>query len=262
MGWPLFAVSMAAAAHAAWKHKTADVMLLAYALVNYVAISTTSSDVLFYPRYALPIIVVLAILSGRMLAELIGARARWSTVALPVFSACLVAWPLATAARNSYTFTRTDTRTLAKQWFDGHVPSGSKVLIEGTKIAASRLSVPLSDSPDSLDRRIAFWESREPRQARYLQVMRRVHEGGGYELEFMQIGSIEALQRYAARGVEYVVVRPAYMIGSRRADSSGARFMRDLHNDATMIMRFVGETADTPGPTIEIYRVRSPVPSQ
>ena len=45
-------------------------MLLSYAAINYLAIASTSSDVLYYPRYALPIIVVLAIIAGRTLADL------------------------------------------------------------------------------------------------------------------------------------------------------------------------------------------------
>ena len=56
------------------RRTAADVVLLSYAIVNYVVIASTTSTALFYPRYALPIIVVLALLSGRLLADLLRAR--------------------------------------------------------------------------------------------------------------------------------------------------------------------------------------------
>jgi hypothetical protein len=172
----------------------------------------------------------------------------------------LLAWPLSNAVKDARGFTLPDTRTLAKQWVDANVPPGSKVLIEGGKIAASRLSVPLADSKESLDRRISYWEVQEPRQARYLKILRRVHPGGGYQLEFMQIGSIAPWAQYRAQGVEYMVVRPDYLAGARKAKGDGSRLLEDLHKDpnVSLIKKFVGESDDKPGPTIEIYRARTP----
>jgi len=256
MGWPLFVVSLLGAGYAAWKRRPADVLLLSYALVHYLAIAGTSSDVLFYPRYTLPIIVVLAILAGRAVVEVAGtgARSRWTSA---VATMMLIAWPLSVAVANTHALTQTDTRTLAKGWFDAHVPAGSKVLIEGGKIAASRLSVPLADTRESLDRRIAYWKLQEPKQAKYLEIMRRVHRGGGYELEFMQIGSIADFSAYRDRGIEYVVVRPDYFIGSRRARGDGSRLIEAMRTDpdVKMIKRFDAGSHGSLGPAIEIYRI-------
>jgi hypothetical protein len=261
MGWPLFGFAILSAGYATWRHRPVDIVLLSYAVVNYIAISSTTSEVLFYPRYTLPIIVVLAILAGRALAELtqrLQLRGATSVVAATI----LVIWPASMALGNTYALTQTDTRTLAKQWFDQHVPAGSRVLIEGSKIAASRLSVPLADTPESLARRTTYWKTREPRQAKYLEIMRRVHPGGGYQLEFMQIGSIADLSEYVARGVEFVVVRPDHFMGSRRSKGDGMRLLNSLRTapDAVMVKRFEAEAGRSLGPTIEVYRVRPAPP--
>src|SRR4029450_2281845 len=133
------------------------------------------------------------ILAGRAVADLLLAIPRWRVVASTLIVAALIAWPLAQVAKAAYVLTREDTRTLARDWFNAHVPVGTKVLIEGSKTAASRLTAPLDDTLQSLARRIAYWKIEEPRQARHLQVKRSIHGGGGYELELVRIRSVEDL---------------------------------------------------------------------
>jgi hypothetical protein len=256
MGWPVFAVATVAVGYALWKHRPADVILLSYALINYLAISSTSSEILFYPRYALPIIVVLAVLTGRALSDLILFMPRWRVAVWASVAVALIAWPFAHSIKYAYSLTQTDTRTLAKEWFDAHVPAGSKVLIEGGKIAASRLTVPLADSRESLGRRIAYWKLQEPRQAKYVELKRAVHEGGGYELELVRVASIPPFDDLTARGIEYFVVRPESFMGSRKAESGSARLLSRLRSDTRvkLLKQFKADSSTQPGPTIEIYR--------
>jgi hypothetical protein len=261
MGWPLFVASLAGAVYAAVRRRPADLMLLAYGLANYVAIASTTSENLYFPRYSLPIIVVLCILGARLLADMVASAARWQTPLRIAVIVLFAGWPLVSSARFSHSLTRPDTRTLAKDWFEARVPQGSKVLIEGGKIAASRLTVPLADSPSSLSRRIDYWKTVEPRQARFLQMRQAVHDGGGYELELVRVTTVLPLEHYLGRGVEYFVVRPETFLGSRKADSASATFMRNLRTnaDVRLIARF--EAADTlrQGPPIEIYQYTAPV---
>lgn len=256
MGWPLFGLAMASVGYAAWKHRPSDVMLLSYASINYLAITSTTSDVLYYPRYALPIIIVLTVLAGRAFSDLIQFIPRWRILALTTLAAAFVVWPLNQTIRDTYSLTQTDTRTLAKEWFDAHVPAGSKVLIEGGKIAASRLTVPLADSREALERRIKYWKLKEPRQARFLEFRRAVHEGGGYELELVRIASIAPFGDYTARGIEYFVVRPDSFMGSRKSEGESARLLNKLRSDTRvkLLRRFEANSSTQPGPTIEIYR--------
>lgn len=258
MGWPLFTAALLSAVYAAWRRRPADVLLLGYALVNYIAISVTTSEYLYFPRYALPIIVVLSVLTARAISdlpELIPSHRQLVSVAVAVV---LVVWPLGQAISNSRLLTRTDTRTLARQWFDAEVPAGSVVLIEGGKISASRLTVPITDSAASLQRRIEYWREIEPRQAKYLEIRRAAHDGGGYELELVRISTIGTLGEYLSKGVQYFVVRPESFEGSRKADGGSARLLATLRSDPRIELakRFDPADGARPGPEIEVYRMR------
>lgn len=258
MGWPLFIVSLAAVAYAAWRRRSTDVILLTYALANYLAIAVTTSEYLYFPRYALPIIVVLTVLSARALSDLLETLPRYRSLTVVLVVSVLVAWPLKEAVSNSHMLTQTDTRTLARQWFDAEVPAGSKVLVEGGKISASRLSVPLTDSASSLERRIDYWKGVEPRQAKFLEIRRATHDGGGYELYLVKISTIGSFDHYVASGVEYFVVRPESFIGSRKAEGGSAELIDTLRGDPRVerVARFDPAGGQRPGPVIEVYRLR------
>jgi hypothetical protein len=254
-GWPLFVAFLGSAGYAIWKRKPADVMLLAFGAVTYIAISSTTSEKLYFPRYALPIVVVLSILAGRALAEALEsfARARAAVAAFAVIA--MIAWPLAQSIRFSYSLTLTDTRTLAKDWIDAHVPPNSKILIEGGKISATRTTVPLEESREALDQRTAYWKSVEPRQAEYLALKSRTQGKGGFDLELVRLDSVETLDEYTDRGVRYFVVRPEYFLSSRRSDAGSAALVRELRSrkHVRLLQRFDPGSGLRPGPIIEIY---------
>ena len=255
MGWPLFALGLASAAYALWRRTAADVMLLAYALANYLAIGSTTSESLYYPRYALPIILVMAILGGRALAEAMrkspGNRV---TVAIAAV-AILIVSPLGALLSTAYDVTQPDTRTLARTWFMSNVPTGSRVLIEGLKIGPVRATVPLHESAESMVRRKDYWTVKEPKQAKFLELQLAVHPGGGYDLELVRPESIQSLDAYLTQGVEYFVIRPAVFTRTRRANSSSARLVSDLHSDKRVVLlkSYQGHRRLWFGPAIEIY---------
>ncbi len=258
MGWPLFLFGLVSVAYAIWKRRPSDVMLVSYALVNYLAVAGTTSEGLYYPRYSRPIIVVLVVLAGRLVGDLLLAVPRRRSWVAVVIAVVLVSWPASQVYVNNQVLGRTDTRTLAKDWIDTHVPSGSHVLIEGGKIAPSRETVQLSESPESLDRRIAYWLSEDPRQARFLQIKRAVQEGVGYRLEIVKPDTLESFDAYIDRGVEYFVVRPENLERSRRAEIQGVRLLERLRNDpaVSLIKAFETEPGVRRGPRVEVYQVR------
>ena len=110
MSWPLFALGLISATYALWRRTAADVMLLSYALANYVVISSTTSATLYYPRYALPIILVMAILSGRALAEALRANSRHRVAVATAAVAVLIVLPLGGLLSTAYDLTQPDTQ--------------------------------------------------------------------------------------------------------------------------------------------------------
>ena len=259
MGWPLFAICLMSVAYALWRHKPSDVMLLSYAAIHYLVISSTTSDMLYYPRYAVPIIVVLAVLSGRALADFGHKFKPRHVAAMLGIAAGLVVVPVGQSIVTAQALAQTDTRTLAKNWIEAHVPMGSRVLIEGLKIGPVKGTVQLRETRRAIERRIEHWRIVEPKQARFLELQLAVYEGGGYELVLAQRESVATLEEYQASGVEYFVIRPGPFMASRRVDIGGAHLVRELraHTGVRMIKRFEGDSPTQLGPTIEIYGPRN-----
>jgi hypothetical protein len=231
-------------------------MLLSYALANYLAISSTSSQWLYYPRYALPIIFVMLVLAARLFAD-IAEKLRWRRLAAGSVIAFLIAWPTWRVAADDYSLTLTDTRTVARDWLEANVPAGTTVLVEGGKIGPKRETVQLVQSRTSLERSIAFWRKAEPRQAKYLEVKLAVAGGGGYDLVLVQQQSVKPLDDYAKAGVEYFILRPVYFSESRKAGPGAEKLLRDLRSDprVTLVRRFAPESRYQRGDTVEIYRL-------
>ncbi len=254
MGWPLFAIGMFSLGYAAWKRTPPDVMLLSYALVNYLVFAGTSSETLYFPRYTLPIIIVVTALAGRTVVELAGRIPQRRTVIAVVAVAC-VGWPLARTIVNAEALAHPDSRTIAKEWIEANIPAGSRVLIEGMKITPIKGTVPLRETPAAIERRIAYWRTREPKQARYLELQRDASGGTGYELHFVRLDSIAPLQEYVSQGVRYFVVRPEAFEFSRRAEADSGRLIRELRSDprVRLLHRIEGAAQTPPGPLIEIY---------
>jgi hypothetical protein len=256
MGWPLFVLALAAIGWAAFRRTRADVMLLSYGIANYIAISSTSSQWLYYPRYALPTILVMLILAARLFSDVAGAL-RWRSLGCAAVLAALIAWPTWRVAVADHSLTLTDTRTIAKEWFESNVPAGTRVLVEGGKIGPKRETVQIGQSRESLEQSIAFWRKVEPRQARFLEVKRAVAGNGGYDLELVQQQSIKPLDQYAEAGVEYFIVRPEYFGESRKAGPGATRLLQDLRSDprVTLVRRFMPQSRYQLGDTVEIYRL-------
>jgi len=258
MGWPLFLLGIGGSIVGLWRRKPADVMLLSYAVLHYLAIASTSSDTLYYPRYALPVIVVLAVLSGRALAELRGAVRRMPVAVTAAVAVACVAVPVVHALGNVRTLAEEDVRTVAKRWFEAHIPSGSRVLIEGAKISAHRQTVRLPETADGLRRRIEYWRVREPKQAKYLEFQLAAHEGGGYDLVPIQEDSTATLDEYLAQGVEYFVIRPRALTDLRKGSRLDLDLLAGLRSDprVELIRRFEGSEKERLGSVIEIYQRR------
>jgi hypothetical protein len=257
MGLPLFLASIAAVAYALWKRTPADWIIVSYALINYLVISGTSAETLYYPRYALPIVVVLAILAGRALSDVVRALPRWRPALAVIAVAVLAAWPVSEAITANHALTQVDTRTIAKDWFEANVPAGSRVLIEGGKTGPKRETLQLRESRSSLEDRIAYWREKEPRQAKFLEYKLAAHEGGGYELELVRLRELASLDEYAAAGVEYFVVRPDYFAAARKADAGAIRLLEELRSDSRvrLMRRFEPRSGTQPGSVVEIYRL-------
>jgi hypothetical protein len=124
----LLLLGVIGAGYAAWRRSPADLILLAFVLV-YFAVIGTGRSVFF--RYADPLVPPLLLLGGRALADLAGAareaRVRWLAISAAIV-VILVPSLLHDAAYDRLIL-QTDTRTLAYDWLQQHVPAGSVVAV-------------------------------------------------------------------------------------------------------------------------------------
>lgn len=263
MGWPLFVASIAAVIFAAWKRNRFDIMLVAYVIANYLAITGTSSENLYYPRYALPIIVVMAVLAGRMLMDIVSLLPQWRSGIAVTAIAGLTAIPIANAYQADIALTMTDTRTVAKEWFERQVPAGARVLLEGSKTGPKRETVQLAESRASVKRHIDYWRNVEPRQAKFLEFKLAATGAGGYDLELVRVQSMKPLDTYVAAGVSYFVIRPVTFMNSRKTTPHAVKLLEDLRSDprVRLMKRFAPEAPSYPGDIIEFYHLERGEPA-
>lgn len=263
MTWPVFMLCLGGAIYALVRRTAVDVLLLAYAISVYVAMSVTSDENLYYPRYVLPVVPVLTILGGRLVADLLRLLSSPVRPIAAVLAATMLAYtPVIQIASANALMTREDTRAAAKRWIEANVPTGAKIFIEGTRTRPIEGTVPLNNSPERLRERIASYSIDEPGKARYFDIERRVQTGAAYDLLTVSAQEeLRDLQHYKAIGVEYLVLRPDEYPDSRRRPH-WPRIVEQVRNDkdVTMVQRFAPEPGKTGGPLIEVYKVTSKPP--
>jgi hypothetical protein len=259
MGWPLLIVSLIGTAYALWKRTPADVMLVSFSVIYYVIFSSADSY-LYYPRYMLPVIVVLALLAARALhAVWPGSGVARQGVALAAV-AVVIFVPVYDTIANNILLTHEDTRTVAKEWFEENVPDGSKILIEGLTIEPTRQTVPLHNSAQNLRAVLEHYRTAGDRgKIKYLEFKLQVAPKRTYDLELMKHAELKSFADYKAAGVQYLVIRPESLEHSRKSGPAAIAFLNDLRSDpdVSLIKSFRFDPTSQPGPDIDVYKIAS-----
>jgi hypothetical protein len=131
VGVVLVVLAVAGLAWALWRRTRADLLLAPYVVVYFVYIGTWKE---LADRYLLVIVPLALLLAVRVCVELVdlaGPRAR--RVAVPVAVVVLaVAFvpPLADSIAFDRALSGTDTREVAREWIQRHVPAGALIAVE------------------------------------------------------------------------------------------------------------------------------------
>lgn len=260
MTWPVFVICAAGMAYAAWKHRPVDVILLSFAIVVYVVMSSSTDQHLFFPRYILPALPIMALLGARLLADVADridiAKHEWAALAL---IALLVAMPTGEIAANNHALLKVDTRAIAKEWFDANIREGSRVFIEGSRTAVSNATIPLQNSAKNLKASVEYYRNSQPGRAKYFQLALKALSGKTYDLVGVQPHDLQDLQHYKEEGVQYFVLRPDKYPGSR-LQYEWPKLVEDIRSDpdVELLKRFEpDDSTSARSPLIEIYRVNS-----
>ncbi len=256
LGWPLLVAALGGLLLALVRHYPEDLLLLAGIGGLYVSISLVST---YFARYALPLVPLLVLLTAGFLAgatEVVRGRLpmRANQVAVVLLMLLVLAYPALASVRHDYLLTCVDTRTLAKEWIEASIPSG-------TRIVAQWFGPPLSTPDDP-----------EPGSTGVYNVV---------DLNpFITDVSRYDLQTYMADGAAYILIN-SFNINLRREsmveNAVRQRFYRTLSEETELVAEFQPYESDVeppfifdeiygpaislwqrerPGPTLKIYRVK------
>ena len=218
--------------------------------------------------YMFPIFPALWLLSARAVITLAGGRKALLGAGLAV----IIIMPLFALIQKNHTWTRPDTRVLAKEWIEEHIPSGAKILMDGMQYRFIH-SPPLNPNIVAVARRLEKAEKADGRVSRgvsdrtlslYAEAMSRV-SGPTYDLHSTIWGlRVQELDYYARECFDYVITS-SFITGRFEEVRAVERF--------PMSVRFYSELARDPrfkkvysiepaqwkiqGPSITVYEVES-----
>jgi len=220
LGWPLLCLGLAGAVRWTLRMRLAEVALLA-GLASYYLM--TGSGKMVYFRYTLPMIPLLCLAAGLLVNAIARTQIRaWAT-------ALIIAAPTAWASySHDQLLARTDTRLLAVQWIEEHVPAGAKIArccstslfghpqLQLTATAAERQRSELSQTGQTF-RRWRYLQAINDNISRpsYDIVELRRSDLSGYSWIWSQY-DLDRLQR---DGVDWVVVQEHPHLSFSNADA-------------------------------------------
>jgi len=236
-------------------------VLLSIATAVFLLIVSASSRGLS-EAYLLPVTPAIWLLTSRGLDA--ATANRRSLYAVSVCS--VAALPLFFAMREDMMLAKPDTRVLAKDWIEQHVPPGSTILMDGMRFRFVQ-GVPLNGDKATVARRLADLKGSElvltgDMLSLYREAADQVPPPT-YDLRSTVYGlEVETLDEYVRVCVDYVVISSfnEKRYASEAAISlhpKSARFYRDIKTDPRFQRIYeVGPVMwQQLGPTITVYRV-------
>lgn len=257
-------------------------VLLAFPVAFLLFISNTVPAT----RYLTPVLPVMAVLAGTSVSVLARFAGRRRTAAAAVLTG-LAAFPgLSASVTDGLFFRQTDTRTLALQYIEQHVPAGSS-------IALQPYSVPLIQSRESLREslRSTLGDERRASTKFALRLALDPYPQPAYRLIFIGDGGLDADKIYVSArvfdvergigplrwaGVAYVVMKRYNTV-----DPGSLPLFKALANEADLLASIspyragatpgeiaaakpflhnadarVADVLERPGPVVDIWRLR------
>jgi hypothetical protein len=250
--------------------------LLLFAAFSFLFICIPWKADLIYPRYALPVEVILVLLAGGFVESVVG-RVRTPQLRQGIYVTVAVLAILPPVVRTvgyAVLLGRADTRTLAREWVHENIPEGASIVLEGRGYGVSPNTVPLDNLPANVTATVERYRQTDPRwliDPDYQLHKDRFHDAAVAALEgkrcYNLISTESAtlsygpLERYIERGAEYLIIDPEKLgrfsegVNYRRFPMVGD-FYRDILESPRLERMKRFEPAGRLGPTLEIYRIK------
>jgi hypothetical protein len=122
---PVLVIAVAGLVAALVARRRPDLILASFVLIYFINLLTLKSH---FDRFVLPLIPPLGVLAGRI------------RILAPVTAACLVV-PLVWSIQHDRQLVKTDTRVVAHDWIEAHLPAGTKIATESSSAPLPGLDV-------------------------------------------------------------------------------------------------------------------------
>jgi hypothetical protein len=212
--------------------------------------------------YLFPVAPALWILAGRSLWGL--PTQRWAMAPAVLL---IAGYSLYAVVRDNTMISHPDTREIAKEWIETHVPSGAKILMDGMRFRFVQ-SVPLNPDQATVARRLEGLASSELGMSdEMLSLYREAAasvSGPTYELHSTVYGlEVRDIDEYVRESFDYVVIssfnEKRYASEADRARyPKSARFYEQVRTDPRLHVVFSIEPAlwRRSGPALTVYAIK------
>lgn len=230
------------------------VFLFTFPLLYYASMGNTGH---VFARYAIPLLPFLALAAAGLLCLALSrlrVPRRYATLLTLSAILVIVAQPVYSALRHDLLLTRRDTRTIAKEWIEEHIPEGSTIALEWhtPPLATATSSVPLSTRTYRIVGTSVYGLSElGERSLEYYE-----QKGVEYLVSSSFISDIPmviAKDDLAKRAFYESLDEEAELIAEFRPYSGEAKppfIFAQLYGPATSLSQF-----ERPGPVIKVYRL-------
>ena len=224
------------------------------------------------PRYIIPVFPFLAVLSGGAVAALWNRKGQTVSGRTAIVSGIVLLsiLPIRNSILNDIIFSRTDTRTLARDWVEATIPEGTIIALEWDNNG----TVQLQESNDVIREKIRAYRDGSASTIHHTsEQMSRIHRmrleaDRGKTYDIVRIGEVEGLipvpylydiGKLRERGTEYLIISSSIYSWfqsekGREKYPVHAAFYDKLFSKYTPVKVFAPE--NQPGPIIRIYRLK------
>ena len=242
VGVVLVVLGAAGVIWALWRRTRLDLLLAPYVVVYFVYIGTWKE---LADRYLLPIVPLLILLAVRLCVEAVTrVQPRTRRVALPVVAVVLAAAfvpPLVSSIAFDRELSGTDTREVAREWIQRHVPAGSLIAVENY------------GPPLVREEQVAHYRAAGLDPVAYRLLRLKLPAPGTPDRS-------RDLARLRRRGVQYVLVSSRVYDRVRAAPEvypTIVAFYDKLAREAELVKEF-RPGPDERGPVLRLYRLTAP----
>lgn len=283
LGTGILLLSLAGIIIGFFRRKSEDFVLLSFVIIYFfytVNLKTTID------KYIMPILPHLGLLAAIALEKIFQHRllVRKSVLQFLIII-LIIAEPFYFSIQTDLSLLRKDTRTLALEWIETHIPPHTKIAVDSGRFDVAKLSPPLNDSLDNLyniyaakkaDEKNKLKQQEGEKLEKYFNLIQKARRNNPpaktYSLQRIVIsadGSIEqsvSLESFAERGVEYIVISsfayegydsPAYKKNYPEAASFYASFYHQVQKRCNLFKEFPAEPGFRQGPTIKIFKLET-----